>query len=404
MKKLMEIALGIVTSIGGFLEIGSIVTAMQAGATFGFRLLWTIALGAICLIFLVEMSGRFSAVSRHTITDAIRERFGFNMFLVPLIGLLIVMLLVLAAEVGGVAVALELATGIDLRWWAFPSALLLWLLLWKGNFEVIEKGVSLLGLVTLVFVVAALRLHPAGSEVAAGLVPSAPPSEGAHYWFTAVSILGASISPYLYLFYSSGAIEDTWDESYLGTNRAVATIGMSFGGTLSAAALIAAAMVLMPHGVRIEHFSQMLPALVEPLGHWGFILFTASLGISCLGAALELALQIAYTLAQGFGWNWGENVKPRQAARFSLAYTVAAVAAAMIVITGIDPLQLTVISMALTAATLPLSIFPFIVLMNDERYVGEHRNGWIGNSVVIAVIGLACILAVVTIPLEIFGG
>src|SRR5947209_813851 len=116
MSKLLEIALGIVTSVGGFLEIGSLATAAQAGAAFGYQLIWAILLGVICVAFLVEMAGRFAAVSRHTVTDAIRERFGFGFFMLPLVGTLFVNLLVIAAELGGVAIALEFATGIGFAW------------------------------------------------------------------------------------------------------------------------------------------------------------------------------------------------------------------------------------------------------------------------------------------------
>ncbi|RUU94667.1 divalent metal cation transporter, partial [Mesorhizobium sp. M7A.T.Ca.TU.009.01.3.1] len=147
MKKLMEISLGVVTSVGGFLEVGSMATAAQAGAMFGFQLIWAVVLGTVCIIFLVEMSGRFAAVSHHTISDGIRERFGFNVFLWPLLAALLVNFLVLSAEIGGVAIALEFATGIGFQWWALPVALLAWLLLWKGTFGFIEKGVSILGLV-----------------------------------------------------------------------------------------------------------------------------------------------------------------------------------------------------------------------------------------------------------------
>ena len=138
MKKLLEISLGIVTSVGGFLEIGSLATAAQAGATFGLQLVWAIILGTICVIFLVEMAGRFAAVSTHTISDGIRERFGFNFFLVPFIATLLLNLMVLAAEIGGVAISLELATGIRFQWWALPVAFGSWLLLWKGTFGFIE--------------------------------------------------------------------------------------------------------------------------------------------------------------------------------------------------------------------------------------------------------------------------
>src|ERR1051326_6236898 len=109
MKRIMEIALGIVTSVGGFLEIGSIATAAQAGAEFSFQLIWAIVLGGICIIFLVEQAGRFSAVSGRTIPDAIRERFGFNYFAFMFVVLVLVSLVVLAAEIGGVCIGLGLA-------------------------------------------------------------------------------------------------------------------------------------------------------------------------------------------------------------------------------------------------------------------------------------------------------
>ncbi|MFL6275862.1 MAG: NRAMP family divalent metal transporter [Blastocatellia bacterium] len=404
MKKIFEIALGIVTSIGGFLEIGSLTTAAQAGAEFRYQLIWAIALGGLCVIFLVEMSGRFAAVSHRTIPDAIRERFGFSFFVAPLVGFVLVTLLVLAAEIGGICVALELVTGVGFQWWALPVALVTWLLIWKGTFSVIEKGASLLGLVTLCFVVAAVVIHPPWKEVAAGVLPTLPDHDSAHYWFIAVSILGASISPYLFFFYSSGAIEDKWDKSYLGTNRAVAGMGMSFGTLISVAVLVVAAVILLPRGIKVDHYNQLPMLLVPVFGQWGFYLFAASLGIACFGAAQEISLEVAYFIAQGFGWNWGEDQRPRDTPRFSLVYTVTIFLAALLVLAGLDPLKMTVFSMALTAATLPLGTLPFVVLMNDKHYVGEHRNGWISNLVVIFVIVLAFVLAVVSIPLEIFGG
>jgi Mn2+/Fe2+ NRAMP family transporter len=76
----------------------------------------------------------------------------------------------------------------------------------------------------------------------------------------------------------------------------------------------------------------------------------------------------------------------------------------LVVLIGIDPLKLTVFSMALTAATLPVSIVPFLFVMNDKSYLRDHRNGWISNTVVLLIIGLAFVLSLVSIPLQIFGG
>ncbi|TGP18078.1 MULTISPECIES: divalent metal cation transporter [unclassified Mesorhizobium] len=405
MKKVLEISLGVVTSVGGFLEVGSLTTAVQAGAAFHFQLIWAIVLGTICIIFLVEMAGRFAAVSHHTIADGIRERFGFNAFLWPLLAVLLVNLLVMSAEIGGVAIALELATGIGFQWWALLVALLAWVLLWKGTFGFIEKGVSILGLVTLCFVVGAVMLKPDWGQVAAGAIPIVPNHDAANYWFMAVSILGASISPYLFMFYSSGAIEDRWDESYLGANRAIAAMGMSFGGTISVSVLIVAALVLAPHGIdQVDDYHQLPLILIPIFGFWGFVLFIASLGIACFGAVLEVGLQQAYLVAQGFGWTWGEDQKPRDNPGFSTVYTVALFLSALPIAAGLDPLKLTIFSMALTAASLPLSVVPFLFLMNDKRYVGKHRNGMVSNAAVIFVIALGFVLAIVAIPLQIFGG
>jgi Mn2+/Fe2+ NRAMP family transporter len=403
MKKLVSLALGIVTSVGGFLEIGSITTAAQAGAGFGYQLLWSIALGTICIACLVEMSGRFSAVSKHTIPDAMRERFGVNFFAVTLIIFLGVTLLVLSAEIGGVAAALELATGWPIPVWAIPVALVSCVLLWKSTFSVIENGVSLLGLVTIVFAVGVAKSHPDYHQAMRGVLPSLPTHDAAHYWFTAVSVLGASITPSLYYFYSAGAIEDKWDVSYIQVNKGIAGIGMAFGGVLSMAVLILAALVFHPRGIDVSHYQQ-LPELLTPIfGRAGFWLVVVSLGIACLGATLEIALALAYTVAQGLGWQWGKDVDPGEAARFTVTYSLLIIAAAFFMLIGVDPLKMTNISMALTAASLPVGIFPFLILMNDREYLGEHTNGRVGNAVVMGISALAAVLAVVSIPLELFG-
>jgi len=402
-SKLFEIALGVITGIGGFLEAGSLTTAAQAGAAFGYQLIWAIAVGTVCIAFLVEMAGRLAAVSRHALPDAMRERFGIRFFLVPLAAVALVSFLVLASEIGGVTLALEFATGISHRWWAIPTALSIWLLLWKGTFGMVEKGTSMLGLVTLAFVVAALTLHPHPAEVARGLVPRGPTHDAARYWFTAVSIVGASVSPYLFYFYSAGAVEDQWDEGYLTINRITAGVGMTFGGAVAVAALVCAALVLHPQGIQVDRFEQIPFLLTSPLARAGFWLFVGALFIACFGAALEIALQLAYLVAQGFGWRWGENLQPREAARFALVYTVVIPLAALVILSGIDPLKLTVISMALTALSLPVTVVPLLILMNDPQYLNEHTNGWVSNVAVLAVSAIACLVALVALPLEILG-
>jgi Mn2+/Fe2+ NRAMP family transporter len=404
MRKWLNAGLGILTSVGGYLEVGSTVTALQAGAEFRFALLWSLVLGTLCIALLVEMSGRLAAVSKHTLAAAIRERFGIHFDIVPLVAQLVIDWLVLASEIGGLSLVLQLVTGVPFQWWAIPVGLFVWGFLWRGTFGLIENGVAVMGLITLAFVAGAVRVSPDWHAVLRGLAPSLPTHEPARYGFLAVSIVGATVSPYLVTFYSSGAVEDKWDASMVPVNRMVAVLGMAFGSTVAMGVLIVAGQTFHPAGILVEELSQAAPVLTTAFAHWGFLLFAASLGIGCFGAALELALDGSYIVAQASGWNWSENMRPKDDARFASVYTVMAALGVLPTLAGISPLKLTMFTMALTVLILPLVVVPLLVIMNDRQYLGEHRNGLIGNVAVIAVIVIAFVLAAVAIPLQILGG
>ena len=404
MKKALTLALGILTSVGGFFDVGNIATCAQAGASYRFQLLWAMILATVLIIFLVEMSGRFAAASGKALPDAIREHFGFTFWIVPFVVLTIVHIMVLAAEIGGIAFAVHLVSGLPVQLVALPIAILVWLFLWRSTFSTIENSTSILGLITLCFVVAAWKHRPDMQQLIAGSLPSAPSHDPAHYWFIAISIIGAVIAPYLLYFYSSGAVEDKWDKSYIGVNRAVAVIGMGFGSAISIGAIIVAGVVLFPRGIQVDDYHQAALMLTQAFPYWGYVLFAVSMGIACLGAAIEVSLSTSYTFAQTFGWNWGENLEPTEDARFCLVYTFAILLSAVVIVAGVDPLKLTLLTMAFNAAILPIVAIPMLLLMNDRTLLGDNANGIISNTVTIFVVALTLVLAVVSIPLTIMGG
>jgi NRAMP (natural resistance-associated macrophage protein)-like metal ion transporter len=403
-KKSLALALGILTSIGGFFDMGALATSAQAGANFRFQLLWAMLVATFLVIFLVEMSGRFSAATRQALPDAIRDHFGFEVWLVPFLVLTFSHLLVLATEIGGVCFALHLVTGIPTPAWALPVAVLLWLFLWRATFDAIENSTTLLGLITLAFAVAAFRHHPPAGEILAGILPSLPTEDPIKYWGIAVSIVGAILSPYLFYFYSSGAVEDDWDASYVPVNRGIAAIGMGFGSVVALGGIVVAAMVLAPRGIQVNDYHEAALMLTDAFPFWGFLLFAAGLGIACLAASLEVALSMAYATAQTFGWNWGESLDPREDARFCLVYTGAILLSSLIILCGIDPLKLTVFAMAVEAAILPFVALPFLLLMNDAMLLKEHKNGWVSNTIAVVVLLLSVVLTLVSIPLALLGG
>ena len=400
---MMQLALGIITAIGGFLDAGAIATSALAGALFGYQLIWAVLLGTGCVILLIEMSGRLAAVSHHTVADAVRERLGFRYFAIPLTTEVLQDVLVLSAEIGGIAVALHLATGFDYRLFVPLVALLLWSLLWFGNFSVIENGVSFLGLVALSYVFAPFVVGTPWMEAARGALPSLPSHEPVQYWLLAVSIVGSVLEPFLLNFYASGAVEEKWTVKYLTMNRAIAVLGMSFGALISVGIIIMGALTLGPRGIQVDSFEQVVLSLVSPFGEWGLSLFVGTLGIACLGAASDISLNVSYAVSQGFGWNWSENLKPHQDARFAAVYSLA-IPVAMLVVLVFDPLKLTMLAMALNAVIAPLIVFPLLILMNDKQYLREYTNGPIANTLVALVVVLACVFGIVALPLEILGG
>jgi Mn2+/Fe2+ NRAMP family transporter len=119
---------------------------------------------------------------------------------------------------------------------------------------------------------------------------------------------------------------------------------------------------------------------------------------------MEIALSLAYLLAQGFGWAWSQNLKPVKDARFTVAWSVVLIVAAVIIVAGADPLELTNISMVATAASLPLTIVPLVVLMNDRGVMSKYTNGWISNMAVGVLAVLSIALCLAAVPLQILGG
>src|ERR671939_699199 len=132
MKKFKDIALGVITAIGGFVDAGELITSAQAGALFQWSLLWVVPVCVLMAILYEAMAARVAMSTRRALFDAVRERLGFRLALVPLLAVCEVNLLTLVAEIAGMAFALEMATGWTFLLWAVPCAVLLWFILWKS--------------------------------------------------------------------------------------------------------------------------------------------------------------------------------------------------------------------------------------------------------------------------------
>lgn len=405
MKQWLSLALGIMTATGGFLDAATIASAAQAGAQFGFGLIWAVLLATGALILLVEMAGRFTAVSEKTYADAIREHFGFKLYLIPLSAEIIAESLLLTAELGGIAIAISLFTGINWHFLFPVAALLVWLLVWRAPFSFIENAPATLGLLTIFFLVGiGLLGGPPHALWPTLWHPDIPQGQMATYLYLVAATLGATISPYLLFFYSSGAREEHWTWRSLALNRATAFIGMGFGCLGSIALVVLGGIVLRPLNITAGTLGEVGLAMARPMGIFGSLIFATVLFSTCLGAALEVVLAISYNIAQGFGWEWSEDKKPVEAARFNVTLTVFLLIALGIGLLGMDPLQIALLASTVIALFLPFSLAPFLIIMNDRTYLGTKTNGRFANIAMIFVLMLAFVVAIVSIPLLILSG
>jgi Mn2+/Fe2+ NRAMP family transporter len=396
-KVVLQIALGIIAAIGGFVDIGDLVFNVQAGAVFGYDLLWVVPIGVLGIMVYAEMCGRVAAVTKRPVFDVIRERMGFNAGLVTLIASQFVNLLTLAAEVGGVAIILELLFDAPFSLFVIVAVIVLMFVIWLLPFEGIERVFGYGGLLLFVFVAAALKQDPDWSSVGAGFVPEVKSSS--LYWYFVVGLIAAALMPYEVYFYSSGAVEERWGPKDLHVNRLNAIVGYGVGGVLSIALMMTSAQLFQGIGVDPENLGTVALAAQVPYGETGLLVALLGMLFAIGGAAIDACFAGAYNLAQFNGWEWGKYRRPSGAPRFTLAWIAFLLVAMVVVLLGIDPVDLTEYSVIFSVVALPLTYLPVLLIARDQTYMGEHVNGPFASIVGWGYFAVILVLAVAAIPL-----
>jgi manganese transport protein len=396
-KKVLQLALGIIAAVGGFVDIGELVFNAQAGAFFRYRLLWAVVVGVIGIVVFAEMTGRVAAVSGRPVFDTVRMRMGLSVGLVTLIASLLINLITLAAEVGGVAVVLNLLFDLNQSTLILLAVMGLVVIVYFVPFDGIERIFGYMGCALLVYVVAAVHLRPDWHHVTQGLLPNWHPS--ALYAYFVVGVIGAALVPYEVYFYSSGAIEDSWGVKDLGLNRANAALGFGLGGILSIALIMVSAQVFAPAQIDPGFLGTTALGAQRAFGETGLLLALLGMLFAVGGAAVECAFSGAYTLAQFAGWEWGKYRRPREAPRFTLAWLIFFALAFVVVETGVDPVLLTEYAVIFSVVALPLTYLPVLLMAGDRTFMGDHVNGVLGNVIGWAFFVVILIVALAAIPL-----
>lgn len=406
MKKIFSVALGILTAIGGFVDIGDLVTNGVVGSRFGLGLAWVVVLGVVGICLYANMAGRVAAVSGRATFEIIRERLGPRAAAANLSASFFINLMTLTAEIGGVALALQLATDVGRMAWIPVAAFAIWIVIWRVRFSIMENVAGLLGLFLIVFAVSVFMLHPNwGDLLHQATAPVISEKESAAtYWYFAIALFGAAMTPYEVFFFSSGAVEEHWTKKDLGTARLNVMVGFPLGGLLSLAIASSAAIVLLPNQIEVTSLSQTVMPVVAAGGKLALAFVIVGIVAATFGAGLETALSGGYILAQFLGWPWGKFRRPAEASRFHVVMFISIVVGAAVLFTGIDPIMVTEYSVVFSAIALPLTYLPILIVANDSEYMGDETNGKVVNMFASVYLVIILAAALAAIPLMIVTG
>jgi Mn2+/Fe2+ NRAMP family transporter len=342
------------------------------------------------------MSGRVAAMSGRATFDLVRERLGPRVGLLNLFGSMAITFLTFVAEIGGVALALQLVFSVHELLIIPLVGLLVWLILWRAKFSAIENVLGLLGLALVVFAVALWKLGPDWAGlVQQGVTVDKPDDEAWNTWaYYAVALFGAAMTPYEVFFFSSGGVEEEWTEEDIPTMRANVFVGFPLGGLLSLAIAGSTWLVLGPLSIEVGTLGQVALPVAEALGKVGVAVALVGFVAATFGAACETGLSVGYSIAQYFGAQWGKYVRVKDAALFHLVVLLATLLAVAILMTTVDPILVTEVSVVFSAVALPLTYFPILVVANDPDYMGDKVNSRLSNALGSVYLLLLLVVAV----------
>ena len=391
MKKYLQIALGVIAALGGFVDIGELVFNSQSGAVFGYQTLWAIPVGVLGIIVYAELSGRVAIATGKANMDLVRDRYPRWLSTTTLVFGLTVCLTVLAAELGGLGLVLHYVLGWNEGFFTLPALALLVAASLLLKFDAIERVFGYLGLGLVVYLVAALHHGPHWEAIGTGLLPS---GGSAQYWYYVVGMVAAGMMPYEVYFYSSGSIEEGWTEDDLPVNRANACLGYALGGFVAAGLTIVAAQQLLPLGLSPQDLGTVLMEPLRELGPVAFYAAVVGAFFAIGGATIDSAFSCAYNLAQHQRWHWGKKEGLAHARRWTAALLGAFGIGYAVVQTRVSPVSLTEYAVIASAVAMPLSFFPVMRASHDRALMGRLVSGVLAQGLAWVYFAVICVVAV----------
>lgn len=393
-KKRLRLGPGLIIA-ASFIGPGTITTSVVTGASYGFTLAWAVVFSIIATIILQEMSGRLGIATRLSLGGALR-----SVFTSKLARGIMVVLVVAAIGIGGAsyaggdttgtALALATVTGLDLRIVVAVVVVLIGVRLWTGSYKAIEVVLTIMVVILGgIFLITAIVARPPIGEMLTGMfVPNIP--TGA--LLTTIALIGTTVVPYN-IFLQSSLVQEKWgkddDEAVsLRESRLDTTVSISVGGLITLAVMATAMGGMYVHGMTAETAEDLTRSLEPLLGDAAPWVFATGLFSAGFTSAVAGPLGAAYAISGTLGFSTDLKKTPARIVWISVL-----VVGGIFAITGINPIQIIIVAQAANGLLLPIIAIFLMIVMNNRRLMGRHRNGPLANilgwAVCVVVTGLA---------------
>jgi Mn2+/Fe2+ NRAMP family transporter len=361
-------------------DAGGIATYSQAGADFGYSLLWTLIPITAALILVQEMTARMGVVTGKGLADLIRERFGVKATFYVLLALLIANLGNTVAEFIGVAESLEIF-GIS-RFVSVPCvAVIVWMLVVKGTARVVERIFLVACLFYVAYLIAGFLAHPDWHEVALGSFKPTLAMNGPALTMV-VTLVGTTIAPWMQFYLQGAIVEKRVRLEDYSLSRLDVVVGCIVTDVVAFFIVLACGATIYKVGGHIETAKDAAVALRPLAGQWASALFAFGLFNASLFAASILPLSTTYYVCEAFGWESGIDKRREDAPQFYFLYTaMIVVGAGLVLIPGLPLLKILLLSQTANGVLLPFILIFMLLLAGDERLMGRYRNGRVLNAI-----------------------
>lgn len=375
-------------------DAGGIATYSLAGANYGLTLLWTMLPTTVALVVIQEMCARMGAVTGKGLSDLIRESFGVKITFYVMVALLLTNLGNSISEFAGIAASLEIF-GIS-KYLSVPaSAVVVWLLIVKGSYRTVEKVFLVACIVYIAYPIAAFMAGPKWDLVlAASVTPTIKSDSG--FIMTMIGLVGTTIAPWMQFYQQSSVVEKGITAEQYGFTRLDVIIGCIMAIVVAFFIVVACAVTIHPHGIKIETAADAAMALKPLVGQHASALFAFGLFNASLFAACILPLSTAYYICEGMGWESGVDKDFEQAPQFFWLFTAIIIVSGLLILIPSAPLmKIMFLSQVINGAVLPFVLIFMLLLINDKRLMGSYVNGPIFNGIAWLTVAIMILLTLI---------